>query len=303
MDKDTVVLTAINKDLLNVYSTGATFGWMPCYRDDITGDIVIVSSIQFCREGIVGYLSKNVDKMLPPKQGKFYLVAARVARSSSVYNRLTFQYEYAPISDAERQRLCTEAQTAIDKSMQFINMIELECGWPLTRYYNASLKQPQDKTKAAQVFYCIEASGRWANSPQMVSLLVLLLRNGAQPRFPVFENIEELVKVVREVGTVIHAYHNDRRYLRSVAPLLSQLLKNHRVIFPPRAKQDLWKDSQWGHEGIYVLTSGKARNSALRARFARHKEQWSKINRSERAKATRAIKKAKAMVAAECTEC
>jgi hypothetical protein len=288
MEKEIYTLVATNNNYLPRYGLGTAFVWCLCNKVHGIRCISLVSSGYHCREGLVsGIAERAALGKLPAKYFEF--VAARVKEGKIVasqrYSAL-YADRYERVKEEDRTAFCERAKVVIDKGVRFLNLFEKASGWPLTRVYpvvlsteNKILKEEEERL--IRSFYYLRTSSRWIKSPQFISMLILLLRNGVSDNLTEFKSAEEVVEASK--AGLVGARSSDRPYLKSTIPIVLPMMRDWKAVFPNQRKEN-WDKKKFGGyigiEGMATLLRGQTRDVGLRERFAGFKKKWANEARS-----------------------
>lgn len=171
-----------------------------------------------------------------------------------------------------RDEIVHGASEMIDNAVKVLNLIERRLGWGRTSARQLKIF-PNMRERAAQIgdsrVYYLTGSTKWWKSPHLLSLFLLIIRNGRA-----FEGVKRIEDFGKNLDETKINTARDKQYLNLVARYLPVLLKNidslffsdlgQKRLFSATSK-DLLYDAP--NEGIHELLTGRSKVPALKERF------------------------------------
>jgi len=214
------------------------------------GRLVVDSHKTTCREYVQNVLSKLiVVKEIPIKDIRIILFYTTDAYAGKIKEEVS--------------------KNILDKGLEIVNLFSRKHGWsPASlKEYPGVLRHP---TKSRVLHSCVlKPSVNWLKTPQMVSLLLLLLRFGASNLFKDVVTYEDVFKALKvEIDdltehTPLFSFKNDLITLATYVNLLEIVFDNYKAIFGTLKPKEAWDTAEYldmvkKHNGKVHLYQGVA---------------------------------------------
>lgn len=166
-------------------------------------------------------------------------------------------------------------------SIKIINMLEKEFKWPLTKIYSAECKEINENN----AFYYFEGSKRWAKSPSLLSLFMLLIRVSSSLKkhteFRTPDGFYRSLSKNQNSTDVSYLKTHYKRWILAMRRYDRLFGKTHaRELYIPDSSADLGQFA----EGINSLCDLDTTNLRLRKKFTKIVEEENMLNPWEKTK-------------------
>jgi hypothetical protein len=168
-------------------------------------------------------------------------------------------------------------ENTIKCGLRIINILEDTYGWKRSKIHDVVLENAEKYMKnwggiPAKVNYrmfLLEGDARWIQSPQMLTLYMLLIRSGKIPEMQDVVDIESLMKVMKLFSRL---RSGDKYFIRTALKFVAVLMKRYTELFG-MMKENYGSKAYRDHisvvEGISFLCNGHTRNDELFSRFVK----------------------------------
>lgn len=158
-----------------------------------------------------------------------------------------------------------EYDKEVTVSVKIINIIEKEFKWPLTKVYLLECKQLNEN----HMFYYFEGSKKWAKSPNILSLFMLLVRiSSSLKKYTGFRTLDGFHKSLCRNKNTLYVSYLKTHYKRWLLAL-----KYYDRLFGKTSMRDLYLPETGGvslfNEGINTLCDLFVKDIDLRNKFTK----------------------------------
>lgn len=232
----------------------------------------------------VGTVDKDIINVLQTPSSCRETLILRFNQHSMIKDKVSFTnvrillHTLVPPSKLDKVKSKTEK--AIDDGITLINTFSKQHGWPTASF--EEMASPFKTSQHMEIYsYVLNVPTHWLKAPQLMSLLLLLLRVGSCGYFTDLTNYDsfftDAVKIPKRQGKKIAAFFNDEDYtfLRSYSKLLKIFFDNYKHLFYRVRAINLWKKDNYvkkgtpftasplKYEGVRTLLYGRSWNYAL----------------------------------------
>lgn len=224
-------------------------------------EIEIYNRFHTCREGLIGEIYKNLDKINTDK------------------THMLLKWDSGATDDQKQVDNDLANQRWIEDSIKLLHIYESIAKWPLTKPYRVKTENG-DRTK----LYYFLSSRRWIKAPYLMSLYVLMIRLCRNELFTDFKTHDDLIKIGKTVSNKGKAYiSNDERHFIDTFKYWTTFITHYADLCRQRKIEYYWSperlapDNSVSYEGITNLSKGYTTNKDLYNKLvAFHKEEGRK---------------------------
>lgn len=192
-----------------------------------------------------------------------YQTALRLGKIGG--NKLCFFMHYG-CTNKEHSTRFLEGMT---EAMKIVNLFSRIHGWPEAQLYNIrphkNLKNKMGlkyKYTSNSHFLVVKASSRWAKTPQLLSLFVLLLRCHTVEDIHGAKDYDDFwLKVDKAPAQEGYIRKTDLNYLKGHARLLKQVFSKYNQVFGRLRVMDSWTPSKYTE--LDHLNAAQSRHAAI----------------------------------------
>lgn len=149
------------------------------------------------------------------------------------------------------------------RGKNILNVFEKHMGWALSKIYAVDWEEAD---KVPTKIYVISATPKWARSPQLLSLHLLLLRCGKYTEFDKLTEIDDLPAIAKTLKS--RRRSGDARYVIRDHAKWRKIIDNVDYLFVSRKMATMFRQNESYH-GIQSLCNSNAGDYETRQRYSK----------------------------------